>query len=342
MKVVAALAPIRERANLPALAGAIVTSDGVLASGVVGLRKMGSDVAATLHDDWHLGSDTKAMTATLIGLLIDDGRLRFESTIADEFSDLASKLPETIRKITVAQLLAHRAGLPRDADWGSLSTKGSRMEQRLATVLAAGNAVLLATPGASFNYSNWGYVILGAMAERIADKPWEELMRQRVFGPLKMEHVGFGGMGTRGQIDQPWPHVNSIPMSANGPEVDNRPVLAPAGEVHCPISEWAKFIVNELKGLRGEPSLLSPETFRRLHTPAFGGEYAGGWGILKRDWARGTAYSHSGSNTMNYAIAWLAPKRDVAFLVCTNEGDAFTPCDATVHALLNLYEGATR
>jgi len=342
MKVVEALAPVRERANLPALAGAIVTSAGVLASGVVGLRKIGSNVAATLQDDWHLGSDTKAMTATLIGLLIDDGKLRFESTVADEFPDLASKLPETIRKTTVAQLLAHRAGLPRDADWGPLSTKGSPMEQRLATVRAAGNAVLLATPGASFNYSNWGYVILGAMAERITGKPWEELMRQRVFGPLKMERVGFGGTGTRGQIDQPWPHVNGIPMSSNGPEVDLRPVLAPAGAVHCPISEWAKFIVNELKGLRGDPSLLSPETFKRLHTPAFGGVYAGGWGILERDWAKGTAYNHSGSNNMNYAIAWLAPKRNVAFLVCTNEGDAFNPCDETVHALLNLYEGATR
>jgi CubicO group peptidase (beta-lactamase class C family) len=341
-KVAEALAPIRERASLPALAGAIATADGVLASGVVGVRKSGSRVNATLEDEWHLGSDTKAMTATLIGLLIDDGKLRFESAIADEFPDLAPKLPEAIRKITVEQLLAHRAALPWEADWGPLSAHGSLMEQRVATVLAAGSAVLVATPGASFNYSNWDYVILGAIAERITGRPWEELMRQRIFVPLKMEHAGFGGTGTHGAIDQPWPHVNGIPLSSNGPEIDFRAVMAPAAGVHCPIGDWAKFTINELKGLRGEPGLLSPETFKRLHTPAFGGDYAGGWNVVQRDWAKGTAYTHGGTNNMNYSIAWIAPRRDVVFLVCTNEGQAFTPCDEAVHALLNIYDSMTR
>jgi hypothetical protein len=45
---------------------------------------------------------------------------------------------------------------------------------------------------------------------------------------------------------------------------------------------------------------------------------------------------------MNYSIAWIAPRRDVVFLVCTNEGQAFTPCDEAVHALLNIYDSMTR
>ena len=331
-KVVEALAPIYESEGVPALVGAIVTSNGVLASGVVGVRKSGSNVAATIQDDWCLGSCTKIMTGTLIGLLIDEGKLRFESTIADEFPDLAPRLPEAIRKITVEQLLAHQTGLPWEADWVPLSKGGSLMEQRLATVLAAGKAVLIAPPGSGFNYSNWDYVILGAIAERIDGEPWEEIMVQRVFRPLRMQHVGFGGTGTPGQIDQPWPHVRGFPMFSNGPGVDFPPIVGPAVNIHCPINEWAKFIVDELKGLRGEPSLLSPQTFKRVYAlEAFG--------RVERVWAPGGAYRHSGTNNMNYAIVWIVPKRNVAFLVCSNDGIGFNACDDAAKAMIDLYGG---
>ena len=57
--------PIREKYDLPALAGAIVTSNGIAAQGVVGMRKYGTQTPVTSDDEFHLGSDTKAMTATI-------------------------------------------------------------------------------------------------------------------------------------------------------------------------------------------------------------------------------------------------------------------------------------
>jgi CubicO group peptidase (beta-lactamase class C family) len=69
----ALLEPIRSKYKLPALAGAIVTSRGLTAIGVTGVRKTGTDVAVTVDDTWHLGSDTKAMTAVLIGLVVEQG-----------------------------------------------------------------------------------------------------------------------------------------------------------------------------------------------------------------------------------------------------------------------------
>jgi CubicO group peptidase (beta-lactamase class C family) len=332
--IAGSLAPIRDAAKLPAMAAAIVTSHGIVTSGVVGVRKMGTDIAATIDDDWHLGSDTKAMTATLVGIFIDEGKLTFESTVEDVFPDLAAELPASFRKVTVAQLLAHRTGLPHDADWRSMERHGSLVEQRREAVRSIRDAKLVGSPGQQYSYSNWDYVILGAMAERVGGKPWEELIRIRVFEPLKMEHVGFGGLGTEGKVDQPWPHKNGRPVARNGVEADNAAVMAPAGNVHCPIGEWAKFIANELRGSRGERNLLSAATFKRLHTAEFGGTYAGGWIVGQRSWAKGVTYSHAGSNTMNYAVAWLAPQRDVAFLVCTNDSDAGKPCDQAVAALL--------
>ena len=340
--IVAALAPVRAQSRLPALAGAIVNSRGLVAGGVVGVRKLDSDVPATLEDQWHLGSDTKAMTATLIGLLIDDGKLKFESTIEAIFPDLASKLPERFRKTTVAELLAHRSGLPRGANLSSISEKGTLIERRIDVVKSVAQAEWVAPPNAKTSYSNWGYVILGAITERISGQPWETFVAQRIFAPLEMKQVGFYGMGTVGKIDQPWPHKKGKPMPKNGPQTGNSPVMAPAGAVHCPLGEWAKFIANELRGLRGEPSLLSPATFKRLHTPYANANYAGGWLVGTRPWAKGPTFTHAGSNLMNYAVAWLAPKRDVAFLVCTNEGEGAKPCESAVSGLIKVFEANAR
>jgi CubicO group peptidase (beta-lactamase class C family) len=66
--------------------------------------------------------------------------------------------------------------------------------------------------------------------------------------------------------------------------------------------------------------LLKPATFRKLHTPAPGEDYAGGWGCYPRPWAKGLALTHSGSNTMWYVVMWFAPARDFAVIVATNTG----------------------
>src|SRR5947209_7467119 len=72
------LETVRQRHGLPALGGAIVTSKGLVAIGAVGVRKAGTKVPVTVDDQWHLGSDTKAMTATVIARLVEQGRLKWE------------------------------------------------------------------------------------------------------------------------------------------------------------------------------------------------------------------------------------------------------------------------
>lgn len=72
-RIAAVLEPIRARHKLPVLAGAIVTSRGLLEIGATGVRRSGRDVRVTIEDQWHLGSDTEGMTATLIGLLVERG-----------------------------------------------------------------------------------------------------------------------------------------------------------------------------------------------------------------------------------------------------------------------------
>ena len=72
--VTSILVPIRERYQMPAMAAAILTSTGLVHVGAVGVRKRGTDAAVTLSDCWHLGSNGKAMTATLVAKLVEQGR----------------------------------------------------------------------------------------------------------------------------------------------------------------------------------------------------------------------------------------------------------------------------
>ena len=122
--------------------------------------------------------------------------------------------------------------------------------------------------------------------------------------------------------------------------MDNPPVMGPAGRIHCSIQDWARFVQDQLRGDRGEPALLKPESFQKLHTPPFGGDYALGWLVAQRSWGGGIVLNHGGDNTMNFANVWIAPKKNFAILVCLNQsGDtAFRASDEAVGAMIKLLE----
>jgi CubicO group peptidase (beta-lactamase class C family) len=331
------LEPIRTAHGVPGLAAAVVTVNGLEAIGTVGVRKAGTDAAVTTTDEWHIGSDTKAMTAAMIGRLVERGKLRWDSAVGEVFPELLGSMAPALRKVTLLHLLSHRSGLPANTLWGLVPRTGTTRDQRLAVIKSIASVKLLSEPGATYLYSNLGYVIAGAMAERAADAAWEDLMRALLFEPLGMTGAGFGGVGTPGLIDQPWPHgEDGKPVEKNGPDVDNPPVMGPAGTVHLTLADWGKFAADMLRGLRGGKALLKPETYQKLRTPPFGGDYALGWAVAERDWGGGTVLTHNGSNTMNFATVWIAPARGFAVLVVCNRGGpaAFKACDEAAAKLI--------
>lgn len=317
------LDPIRAKYNLPALAGAIFTTDGLVEMAAVGVRKAGVTIPVTTDDLWHLGSDTKAMTATLAGTFVAEKKLSWDAKIVSFFPEISGKVSVVTRNITLAEVLSHQAGLIENLDWNTLSKSGSLTEQRLQAAHMA-----LITPAyapGTFHYANTDYVVIGAILEKIGGKPWEDLIQERIFKPLGMNSVGFGGLGTLGKIDQPWPHLDGAnPMPTNGPAVDNPEILGPAGTVHCTITDWTKFLVDQLRGGVGMKALLPASVYSAMQPapPAVGDGYGYGWGLCLRNWAGGKALNHAGSNTMNYCVCWLAPTKKFGILVCTNQGGA--------------------
>lgn len=329
------LKPLREKHKLPGIVGAILQGDKLVAVGAVGVRKVGSPEPITINDKVHIGSCTKAMTATRIAMLVEEKKLTWQTTIADVFPELNKTIHQDYRGVTLAQLLTHRAGLPADVDWWDLGTDKPTTEQRRTLLSRVLKDPPEQKPGTKFSYSNVGYCVAAAIAEKITRTSWEELLRRGLFQPLGMNSAGYGPPGGKNKVDQPWGHLLKDGR-LQALQEDNAPVLGPAGTVHCSIADWAKFAALHLQGGQGKARLLKPATFTMLHTPPQDGEYAFGWLVAERPWAGGMALTHGGSNTMWYAIVWIAPKRGFAMLAAVNQGgdSAHEACDEAISLLI--------
>ncbi len=98
------LRPYLASHGLPALAGAVVQAGQVIASGAVGTRRAGAAIPVTTNDRFHLGSCTKAFTALLAGILVDEGRIGWGSTIGATFPALRSGMDAGLATVTLEQL----------------------------------------------------------------------------------------------------------------------------------------------------------------------------------------------------------------------------------------------
>ena len=319
------LEAIRQEFDLPGLAGGIVLRQGLQDMAAVGFRKSGSEVRVTKQDLWHLGSCTKAMTATLLATLVQEGQLAWNTTLFELFPELQAQMSEDFRQITLEHLLTHRSGLPANGAWHDLGSDRTTTAQRVELLRRQLDQPLDHPPGAKYQYSNVGYALAGLMAE------------QKTLG---MSQVGFGIPGTIGDTDQPWGHRTTwFGLGTLQPvQLDNAASLGPAGTVHAALEDWAKFIALHLNRDNG---LVQPEVWDKLHTAAAGSDYAMGWLVAERQWAKdtegkGLALTHAGSNTANYCVCWLAPQAGFAALAVCNSGQSNAPraLDRTIGALI--------
>jgi CubicO group peptidase (beta-lactamase class C family) len=325
--------------DIPAIVAITLQGGEIVEAGVAGVRVRGGDAAATLNDYWHLGSCTKAMTASMAARLVEQDTIDWDSTISTVLPDLVDGMHAAYREVTLVQLLTHRGGLPKDMigteEWKrAWKRTGSSHEQQLGFVKDV-LAMAPVGPVGEFVYSNQGYAIAGYMCEVAAGETYENLMHREVFGPLGMESAGWGAPLTRG-VEHPNGHKDDGKPSR--PHGDNPVAISAAGRVHCTMADWARFVASHLDRGKSQDALLEPATFNTLHSPASGpgNSYALGWGVAQRGWGGGTVLTHGGSNTMFYCVVWVAPERDFAVLVACNQGGdtASKACDEVASACI--------
>jgi CubicO group peptidase (beta-lactamase class C family) len=320
----------------PGLAAVIVRSDDPPKVYVSGERRIGKGDLMTPADRMHLGSLTKAITATVIGALAEKRLMTLETTIGQTFPELSAKIQPAYRNVTVRQLLAHAAGLPPYGTTGSLrwllTVKGTPTEQRYAFVARVLTEPPRFEPGTSHEYSNAGAAIAGAMAERISGSPYRELVQQLVFAPLGAR-AAFGNPGLAAE-PQPWGHLRTMPgtvteVTPDYPVYTTPLAMEPAGDASPSMPDYGRFLQLHLRGLRGRDDVLKATTIQDLHR-----RVALGWTVLPRDGVE--SHEHFGSSGAYVAFAAIQPTRDVAVAVFTNIGGVDGLRDAVARVALRI------
>ncbi len=181
------LAGICRKHNVPSLTIAVVRPDGLVTTQCSGVRKRGTDDAVELSDRHPLGSCTKSMTATVAAVLVEAGKIGWDTTISQAWPRAGEKsLHPALRDVTLDQLLSHQSGLASDmkefkglkeSDWLSFFEEKADPELERRRMLKLILPFKPEHPRGEYHYSNLGFVIAAAMLEAKAGDSFENLMR---------------------------------------------------------------------------------------------------------------------------------------------------------------------
>lgn len=315
-----ALDRARQDIGAPGMSIAVWSGGSIVAEAASGVRAAGSPGAVLTSDAFHVGSVTKSITAVLAARLVEEGRMRWDETVAERLGDAIPDISPDQRSVTLEMLLAHESGAPERLSPDQLRAVVQASDLQAARIAAA-RAVLASPPAGPRGvmvYSNPGYVIAGAMIERGAGKTWEDGVAEDVLGPLALTSARFGVpqgddavRGHRREGDA-W-----VAIDPSGPGADNPSFLRPAGGLRMSMRDLALFGADQLRGMRGDAGvLLTPASYTRLHTERSDHQGLG--------WAQGPdgSFDNSGSNGRWFAYIKVMPGDDLVVAVAAN---AYTP-----------------
>ena len=240
-----------------------VVKDGrlVFAKGY-GVRELGKPGAVDSATLFAIGSTTKAMTAAAIGMLVDEGKVRWDDPVTNYLPGFQLRDPYVTREVTVRDLLTHRAGLPNsDFLWYGNASSTAEILRRVRLVEPAYSL------RSSFIYQNVMYAAAGQVIASASGMPWEEFVRTRIFVPLHMDRTVPLLARTRSVPNVASPHdrVDDTLRVITNASVD--PVAA-AGSVWSSVtdmSKWMRFVLDS--GRVDGRALLKPATFAELLEP---------------------------------------------------------------------------
>jgi CubicO group peptidase (beta-lactamase class C family) len=339
----ALLAKHLQSTTTPGMAALVIRDFQAENEWVTGVRRLGATAKVRRGDRWHLGSNGKAIVATMIARLVASGELSWSRPLAEMLPQFASTMDERYRDVTLPDLLSHRAGLikdlsEKDPDFHYVfhADKTPPPEQRLRYV----DRVLLEPPVAEkrkgFSYSNMGFVTAAACAEQATGKSFEALMADQIFQPLGMSDVSFEQYG-----DQEGPAGHRDGRIADQTRDVMPRMFVPAGGMRMSLQSWARFCIDQMQGEHGRGKLLDQESYRLLHTPQGDSGFAAlGWGWLQNAFERkGPALFHAGSDGNWTALVMLFPQTGNGVLVASNAFESMSgdrAANETMRAIVPL------
>lgn len=250
--------------NVPGAAIAVVSGGKVAYAKGFGYRDLDAQKMMTPNTLFAIGSTTKAMTATVLGMLVDDGKLDWDKPLRLYLPTFRLSDATISERITPRDLVTHRSGLPgHDMLWYN-NNENTRAElvARLAYL------ELSADLRERFQYNNLMFMTAGYLTGQLSGQTWEEVMRERLFEPLGMRRTSFSVARSQKDSDFAYPYKENDEHEIE--RIPFRPIdlIGPAGSVNSSViemSSWLLFNLNE--GTVDNQKLINPATLADIQSP---------------------------------------------------------------------------
>jgi len=304
--------------HVPGLAVAVVRGDDVLLCTGLGVANLDTGEPVTGDTVFAIGSSTKAFTATLVGMLIDDGVIESWDDQPQQYLPAFQLNDEQANEqVSFRDLLAHRTGLSR---MGLLWASGALSRNEI--IAHVPKAELLHPFRKQFHYSNINYIVAGEASARAADMAWHELLHQKLLDPLDMTdatiHTAEAKATGRFATGYRWHDEKEAFEPEN---LRDLAIVAPAGAINASaraMANWLRFQIS--RGTFDGKQLISEDTLTETWKPQIdmpaGNSYGLGWMIGQ--WNGHTLIQHGGNIDGYAAQVALLPEKNLGFVLLTN------------------------
>ena len=335
--VSANLETYRNNRHMPGLMAMCIKQGRIIAQGAAGFRRQGETNKLVLTDRVNIASNTKWMTATIAGRLVDRGLISWNTRVSDLFTNYQS-FNSAFTNATLDQLLAHRTGIEsgttfENSHFNQLFAQTGTLPQlrRWVSETVMTDAPQVA-PG-TFLYANQGYTVAATMLEMASGQTWETLIQDEIFAPLRMTTAKLGiiyddavppktPVGHDLAVGQTVP----VPRTATSSNFNYYYEASNGAGAYtaCILQDWAKFLHMHMTSDLG--NFLTTATGARLQQPFVGPSFAGADGYARGayvytnlSWATpGNALYHGGDVWGEDSIAWMSASRDFIVVVYCN------------------------
>jgi CubicO group peptidase (beta-lactamase class C family) len=348
------VAQVMRQFEVPGIAVAVVQEGRVVLTKGYGVRKLGESTPVDEHTLFGIASNTKAFTATALGMLVEEGKLRWDAPVIDYLPWFAMYDPFVTRELTIRDLLVHRSGLGLGAGdllwWPPSTYDRKEIARRLRYIKPATSF------RSAYAYDNVLYTVAGEVIETVSGQKWEDFIQSRI-----LARVGMSESSVRHSASAAGGNVATTHAPIDGKVRPIAPFASdntnPAGGINSSAADISKWMRVQLDSgrLADGSRLFSPRTTFELWSivtpyrvgrlpPELAGlqaSFAGyGLGFEMRDFRGHKLVSHTGGLPGYVSRIALVPDRRLGIAVFTNQesGEAF---QAITYRLLDHFLGAT-
>ncbi|USX55144.1 serine hydrolase [Lentzea sp. HUAS12] len=314
------LSAIAEKHGVPGTALGILYK-GQTVQAHHGVLNTATGVEVTDDTIFQIGSIGKVWTTTVVMRLVDEGLLDLDAPITDVLPELRLSDPVVGQKVTMRHLLTHTSGI--DGDNFTDTGRGDDCLEKYTELLA--DAAQNHPLGATFSYSNAGFVLAGRVIEKLTGKTWDVAMREKLFAPLGLTRTGT-------LPEEALLHRAAVGHVKNEGKLEVAPVWAlprsvgPAGTIFSTTEDVLAFARMHLEGgLAADGTRVLSEksaavmTEKQTDVPdknALGDSWGVGW--IRFDWDGHRLIGHDGNTIGQSAFLRLLPEQDLAVTLLTN------------------------